>query len=104
MVDMHDYIVSMINLILIFFHMFQLNRMMQTQSGSHTVKSHGYTVARTHMHDWLILILLVVIDVILNIIHPFYRYVGKDMMSDLKFPLKSNTVPIWAVPVSYPLS
>ncbi|KAL1812578.1 lipid phosphate phosphatase 2 isoform X2 [Daucus carota subsp. sativus] len=76
-----------------------LNRMMQTQSGSHTVKSHGYTVARTHMHDWLILILLVVIDVILNIIHPFYRYVGKDMMSDLKFPLKSNTVPIWAVPI-----
>lgn len=74
-------------------------RMMEVQSGSHTVRSHGYTVARTHMHDWLILILLVVIDVVLNIIHPFYRYVGKDMMSDLKFPLKSNTVPIWAVPI-----
>lgn len=78
--------------------------MMEPQSGSHTVRSHGFTVARTHMHDWLILILLLVIDVILNIIHPFYRYVGKDMMSNLKFPLKSNTVPVWAVPVSSPLS
>ncbi|KAK1359954.1 putative lipid phosphate phosphatase 3, chloroplastic [Heracleum sosnowskyi] len=74
-------------------------RMMEAQSGSHTVRSHGFTVARTHMHDWFILILLVVIDVILNIIHPFYRYVGKDMMSDLKFPLKSNTVPVWSVPI-----
>lgn len=70
------------------------------QLGSHTVRSHGMTVARTHLHDWLILILLLAIVVILNAIHPFYRFVGKDMMTDLKYPLKSNTVPIWAVPVS----
>lgn len=81
------------------------NRMREAQLGSHTVKSHGVTLARMHMHDWLILILLMAIEILLNIIHPFYRYVGKDMMSDLKYPLKSNTVPIWAVPVSYfPLS
>lgn len=71
-----------------------------TQLGSHTVRSHGMTVARTHLHDWLILILLLAIVVILNAIHPFYRFIGKDMMTDLKYPLKSNTVPIWAVPVS----
>ncbi|KAK2986769.1 hypothetical protein RJ640_010994, partial [Escallonia rubra] len=75
------------------------NRMREAQLGSHTLRSHGVTVARTHMHDWLILMLLVVIDVILNVIHPFYRFVGKDMMADLKYPLKSNTVPLWAVPV-----
>lgn len=78
---------------------FSENRMREAQLGSHTVKSHGVTLARTHMHDWLILILLMAIVILLNIIHPFYRYVGKDMMSDLKYPLKSNTVPIWAVPI-----
>lgn len=74
--------------------------MNKLQLGSHTVRSHGVKVARTHMHDWLILVLLVVIEVILYIMHPFYRYVGKDMMTDLKYPLKSNTVPSWTVPVS----
>lgn len=76
-------------------------RMREVQLGSHTVRSHGVKVARTHMHDWLILLLLVVIEVVLYIIHPFYRFVGKDMMEDLKYPLKSNTVPGWAVPVNF---
>lgn len=52
------------------------------------------------MHDWMILVILVVIEVILFVIHPFYRFVGKDMMDDLKYPMKDNTVPVWAVPVS----
>ncbi|KAG9145935.1 hypothetical protein Leryth_025768 [Lithospermum erythrorhizon] len=72
---------------------------MESQPASHTLRSHGVTLARTHMHDWLILMLLVVIEVILNVIHPFYRFVGKDMMTDLKYPLKNNTVPLWTVPV-----
>uniref|UniRef100_A0A5B7BE02 Putative lipid phosphate phosphatase 2 n=1 Tax=Davidia involucrata TaxID=16924 RepID=A0A5B7BE02_DAVIN len=66
---------------------------------AHTIKSHGATVARSHMHDWLILLLLVIIEIILYIIGPFYRFVGKDMMTDLKYPLKDNTVPVWAVPM-----
>nr|XP_027188586.1 putative lipid phosphate phosphatase 3, chloroplastic isoform X2 [Cicer arietinum] len=74
-------------------------RLREDQLGSHTMRSHGYAVAKTHMHDWIILLLLVLIDIILYIIHPFYRFVGKDMMADLKYPLKSNTVPVWAVPV-----
>lgn len=69
------------------------------EPGSHTVRSHGVTVARTHMHDWLILILLVPIYVILNRIDPFHRFVGKAMMDDLKYPLKDDTVPPWTVPV-----
>ncbi|KAJ8545896.1 hypothetical protein K7X08_018479 [Anisodus acutangulus] len=77
----------------------QQGRMRDAQLVSHTVRSHGITVARTHLNDWMILILLFVIVVLLNAIHPFYRFVGKDMMEDLKYPLKSNTVPIWAVPV-----
>lgn len=43
---------------------------------------------------------LLVLEIILNVIHPFYRFVGKDMMTDLRYPFKSNnTVPLWSVPV-----
>ncbi|OIW12915.1 hypothetical protein TanjilG_15835 [Lupinus angustifolius] len=66
---------------------------------THTIKSHGVRVARTHMYDWLILLLLIIIDVVLNIIHPFYRYVGEGMMTDLRYPLKPNTIPFWGVPL-----
>lgn len=75
------------------------SRIMDGRLVTHTVRSHGIVVARTHMYDWLILIVLVVILIVLNLINPFYRYVGKDMMMDLKYPLKDNTVPLWAVPV-----
>ncbi|XP_011076212.1 lipid phosphate phosphatase 2-like isoform X1 [Sesamum indicum] len=64
----------------------------------HTIKSHGGQLARNHKHDWLILLLLVVIEIVLNVINPFYRFVGEDMMTDLKYPMKDNTVPVWAVP------
>ncbi|XP_021912200.1 lipid phosphate phosphatase 2-like isoform X2 [Carica papaya] len=71
--------------------------MPEIQLGIHTVRSHGVKVARIHMHDWLILLLLIVIVVVLNVIEPFHRFVGEDMMTDLKYPLKDNTVPFWAV-------
>lgn len=68
--------------------------------GTHTIKSHGLRVARLHMHDWLILVLLVAMEAILNvIINPFYRFVGESMMTDLRYPLQDNTIPFWAVPV-----
>ncbi|KAK1268896.1 Lipid phosphate phosphatase 2 [Acorus gramineus] len=72
---------------------------MPIQLGAHTIKSHGTQVLRFHMHDWIILVALAVTEVILNVIDPFYRFVGKDMMTDLRYPLKSNTIPFWAVPV-----
>lgn len=68
--------------------------------GTHTVRSHGIVVAKTHMYDWLILIVLTILMIVLNCIHPFYRHVGKDMMTDLKYPLMDNTVPLWSIPVS----
>jgi len=73
---------------------------MEAQLGAHTMRSHGFVVAKTHVYDWIILLLLVSIDIMLNMIYPFFRFVGEDMMFDLKYPLKSNTVPVWAVPVS----
>ncbi|KAL2542538.1 Lipid phosphate phosphatase 2 [Abeliophyllum distichum] len=73
--------------------------MPEIQLGAHTIRSHGAQVARFHMHDWLILMLLVVIEIILNIIEPFHRFVGEEMLTDLKYPLQDNTVPFWAVPL-----
>ncbi|XP_022734537.1 lipid phosphate phosphatase 2-like isoform X4 [Durio zibethinus] len=74
-------------------------KMPDIQLVAHTVRSHGVKVARTHMHDWLTLLLLIVIEVILNVIEPFHRFVGEDMLTDLSYPLKDNTVPFWAVPM-----
>lgn len=71
----------------------------EIELGACTIKSHGAAVARNHMHDWFILLLLVVIEVTLYIMHPFYRFVGKDMMTELKYPMMDNTVPVWAVPL-----
>lgn len=75
--------------------------MPEIQLGVHTIRSHGARVARIHMHDWLILLLLVIIDGVLNIIEPFHRFVGEGMMMDLRYPLKDNTIPFWAVPVCF---
>ncbi|EEC83451.1 hypothetical protein OsI_28949 [Oryza sativa Indica Group] len=68
------------------------------QLGCHTIRSHGTSVARLHMYDWIILLFLAVVDGLLNIIEPFHRFVGRDMMTDLRYPLKGNTIPFWAVP------
>lgn len=67
------------------------------QVGCHTIKSHGAKVARSHMHDWFIFLLLIAIDIGLNAIEPFHRFVGD--LTDLSYPLKGNTVPFWAVPL-----
>lgn len=68
-----------------------------------TVRSHGVRVLRSHAYDWVALLLLVAAEVLLNAIEPFYRFVGADMMTDLKYPMKTNTVPAWAVPVIAPI-
>ncbi|KAJ4838964.1 Lipid phosphate phosphatase 2 [Turnera subulata] len=66
--------------------------------GAHTIRSHGAKVARVHLQDWLILLLLIAIDGFLNYIEPFHRFVSKDMMTDLRYPFKHDTIPFWAVP------
>lgn len=74
--------------------------MSDIQFGGHTIKSHGHELAKLHKYDWLILLLLALIDGCLNIIEPFHRYTNADMMRDLKYPFKvHSTIPIWAVAV-----
>ncbi|GAV75743.1 PAP2 domain-containing protein, partial [Cephalotus follicularis] len=78
---------------------FESGRISEDDRGRYTITSHGGKVAWKHKHDWVILLLLVVTEIILLVIPPFYRFVGKDMMTDLKYPLRDNTVPVWAVPL-----
>lgn len=52
-----------------------------------------------HVFDWILLISLGGLDVLLNIINPFHRFVGNTMLNDLMYPIKDNTIPFWAVPI-----
>lgn len=62
-------------------------------------QSPGSKLALHHKQDWLILVLLAAVDGLLNMIEPFHRYVGENMMRDLMFPFKEDTIPMWAVPI-----
>ncbi|KAL9246249.1 hypothetical protein vseg_019809 [Gypsophila vaccaria] len=75
----------------------QDSAMTDTGVQPYTIMRHGSKLARKHIYDWLILVLLVAIDVGLNRISPFDRYVGKDMMDGLKYPFHPNTIPFWSV-------
>lgn len=71
-----------------------------TGNGAHTISTHGKQVLKEHAQDWAVLLLLVLTDVFLNMIEPFHRYVGEDMMTDMKYPFyEKDTIPMWAVPV-----
>ncbi|KAI7758146.1 hypothetical protein M8C21_010593 [Ambrosia artemisiifolia] len=72
---------------------------MDSQRSTHTITSHGLALARTHIHDWLILSILLTTMIVLGLVHPFNRFVGKDMMSDLMYPMRDSTVPFWTVPL-----
>ncbi|KAG6536816.1 hypothetical protein ZIOFF_001885 [Zingiber officinale] len=69
------------------------------QLGGQSLRSLGAKLARFHMHDWAILILLAIVDGCLNLIEPFHRFVAQDMVTDFMYPLKKNTVLFWAVPI-----
>lgn len=64
-----------------------------------TCRAAVYKLFRFHMHDWLAILGLAILDGVLNIIHPFYRFVGETMIVDYMYPLKPNTVPFLVVPV-----
>nr|CAB3476344.1 unnamed protein product [Digitaria exilis] len=73
--------------------------MQRTELGPHTIQTHGVRLARRHTHDWVVLILLAALVVALHYAPPFNRFVGKDMMIDIRYPVKPSTVPAWAVPM-----
>nr|XP_011464515.1 PREDICTED: lipid phosphate phosphatase 2-like [Fragaria vesca subsp. vesca] len=73
--------------------------MSDVHMGSHTLKSHGVKVAKSHMYDWMILVVLGAIDITLNLIEPFHRFISEQMMNDVSYPFHPDTIPMWAVPI-----
>jgi len=65
------------------------------------LRTHGKQVARLHLFDWIVLLLLVAMYAVLGMVQPFHRFVAEDMMASLRYPMKGNTVPSWAVPVHH---
>lgn len=57
------------------------------------------TLVRFHLHDWVILFGLLILDSVLAKIHPFERFVGEFSLDNFRYPHKGNTVPFWAVPI-----
>ncbi|KAH9310554.1 hypothetical protein KI387_025589, partial [Taxus chinensis] len=52
-------------------------------------------LVRLHLHDWVALFGLLVLDRVLARIHPFNRFIGEYMLDDLRYPHKADTVPVW---------
>jgi len=54
-----------------------------------------------HLNDWLLIVIIFVLWLLSFLIHPFQRYVGATnfVTAQLRYPLKSNTIPFQAVPV-----
>jgi small neutral amino acid transporter SnatA (MarC family) len=71
------------------------------QEVQHTVQTHGARLVRKHTYDWVVLVVLATVVVVLHYAPPFTRFVGKDMMNDIRFPVRESTVPAWGVPVCF---
>ncbi|KAI5063114.1 hypothetical protein GOP47_0021661 [Adiantum capillus-veneris] len=64
-----------------------------------TLRGATYKLLRFHLRDWVALLTLAIVDLVLNIIYPFNRFVGETMVGDLMYPLQPSTVPLPVVPV-----
>ncbi|KAE8649341.1 hypothetical protein Csa_015011 [Cucumis sativus] len=54
---------------------------------------------RRRRMDWLMVLVLMFMYFGIYLIHPFKRFVGSDMITHLKYPLITVTVPFWTVPI-----
>ncbi|CAK9324968.1 unnamed protein product [Citrullus colocynthis] len=57
------------------------------------------TLRRRRRMDWLMVLVLMFMYCGIYLIHPFKRFVGSDMITRLKYPLITVTVPFWTVPL-----
>jgi hypothetical protein len=59
-------------------------------------------LCKHHLRDWLLIVVVFVLWLLSFLIHPFQRYVGESsfVTPQLRYPYKSNTIPVQAVPVN----
>lgn len=57
-------------------------------------------LCKHHLRDWLLIVVVFVLWLLSFLIHPFQRYVGESsfVTPQLRYPYKSNTIPVQAVP------
>ena len=74
--------------------------MMSMSESQFGANSHVLKLVRRHRHDWVVLILLGLIDGMLILIEPFHRYLSEEKLTpDIKYPFHHDIIPMWAVPV-----
>eukprot|EP00271_Cylindrocystis_brebissonii_P015330 TRINITY_DN3788_c0_g1_i1.p1 TRINITY_DN3788_c0_g1~~TRINITY_DN3788_c0_g1_i1.p1 ORF type:complete len:298 (-),score=28.83 TRINITY_DN3788_c0_g1_i1:37-930(-) len=82
------------------FHASLLDAMPRLPSARGEVKEHSWGSLFSDAYlDWIFLLLLIVVDVGLSLLPTFERYISKDMLEGITYPLKGNSVPTPAVPV-----
>lgn len=59
------------------------------------------SLLKRYLFDWFLLFVLIVCSGLVNLIHPFHRYVNEEILKSLMFPLKDNTIPSAIVPVYF---
>ncbi|CAM6035027.1 unnamed protein product [Sphagnum compactum] len=59
------------------------------------------SLIKFHWTDWVCLVILIIIEIILEVIHPYKRYVGPKnfVTGELLYPMHSQTIPFYAVPI-----
>ncbi|GBG60520.1 hypothetical protein CBR_g5695 [Chara braunii] len=55
--------------------------------------------ARSNGGDWILVFLLMIVVALLQLAPPFERYVSKEAVDELRYPLKDNTIPTLVVPI-----
>ncbi|XP_022158499.1 putative lipid phosphate phosphatase 3, chloroplastic [Momordica charantia] len=70
------------------------------RSGHQTAVSGGAAaVLKRRRLDWLMVLVLMFMYFGIFKIQPFRRYVGRDMIANVKYPLMGVTIPFWTVPL-----
>uniref|UniRef100_A0A0E0MR46 Phosphatidic acid phosphatase type 2/haloperoxidase domain-containing protein n=1 Tax=Oryza rufipogon TaxID=4529 RepID=A0A0E0MR46_ORYRU len=64
----------------------------EVQLGPHTIQTHGVRLARNHLHDWVVLILLAAVVIALHFAPPFSRFVGKGVLYSVLITAVVTTV------------
>ncbi len=82
-----------------------ISRSMEPMDPLHSLDLKLWPLFKYHIKDWIFIVVLIVVEVVCLVVHPYRKYVGEQMFvtGKLRYPLKANTVPTAVVPVCFSL-
>jgi hypothetical protein len=82
-----------------------ISRSMEPVDPLHSLDLKLWPLFKYHIKDWIFIVVLIVVEVVCLVVHPYRKYVGQQMFvtGKLRHPLKPNTVPTAVVPVCFSL-